>query len=69
MITFFLERRFSIKVRCVTVGFVVFLVTMMYELCFKKRIKSIEALRKNPEFFEVEDVDSKTEVKSPLNGF
>ena len=42
---------------------------MMYELCFKKRIKSIEALRKNPEFFEVEDVDSKTEVKFPHNGF
>ena len=30
----------------------------------KKRIKSIEALRKNPDFFEVEDVDSKTKEKS-----
>ena len=41
----------------------------MFELSFKKRIKSKEALRRPPEFFEVEDVDSKTEVKFPHNGF
>ena len=57
------------NIRRGTVGFIVFLVTRMFELSFKKRIKSIGALRKNPEFFEVGVMSSKIDQTPPGNGF
>ena len=55
----FLERRFSVSVRCAIPIFVIFPITRMCELCFKKGIRSIGCLSRSGDFFEVGNPSSK----------
>ena len=49
----FLQRRFSISVGCIIATLAIFPITRMFELCFKKGIRSIGCLSRSGTFFEV----------------